>query len=102
LIQTIYEVVPEGVDIRFQCPSGHFLIQTKETAGSLPGGFVSMPVRAFLDSDFPSLQAAVSGKYTFQCPSGHFLIQTLCRGGNYRLRGRVSMPVRAFLDSDSI
>ncbi len=38
---------------------------------------VSMPVRAFLDSDAPLIPGACRWyPYQFQCPSGHFLIQT--------------------------
>jgi len=62
----------------FQCPSGHFLIQT------------------YLLADVVHLALE------FQCPSGHFLIQTKC-GSLWRRDDSlpVSMPVRAFLDSDS-
>ncbi len=60
----------------FQCPSGHFLIQTVETIIIPPQhDYVSMPVRAFLDSDEPQWRVGV----------------------NFH---SVSMPVRAFLDSD--
>ena len=38
--------------VEFQCPSGHFLIQTNDPLGG--------PL----------------GQEMFQCPSGHFLIQT--------------------------
>ena len=37
---------------------------------------VSMPVRAFLDSDVCDICGEDFAKYMFQCPSGHFLIQT--------------------------
>jgi len=47
------EVGRDEDDNKFQCPSGHFLIQTVEGCG------------------FRSCH------FWFQCPSGHFLIQTL-------------------------
>ncbi len=37
---------------------------------------VSMPVRAFLDSDRNRGARADTNFHPFQCPSGHFLIQT--------------------------
>ena len=114
---------------RFQCPSGHFLIQTKSTASEALPRYrrVSMPVRAFLDSDSSYVPLARCPWCGFQCPSGHFLIQTSnclsrctrtcpyrfqCPSGHFLIqtlspfrhaftcRIEVSMPVRAFLDSD--
>ena len=61
---------------------------------------VSMPVRAFLDSDPQGNLWQTLCLQPFQCPSGHFLIQTLARRDEIIARLKVSMPVRAFLDSD--
>ncbi len=54
---------------------------------------VSMPVRAFLDSDRSAIRKEFCPNCEFQCPSGHFLIQTssfkiLCGSRYYRFNAR--------------
>ena len=76
--------------VLFQCPSGHFLIQTHtQYDRACSCNWVSMPVRAFLDSDKHPVFISPPQANKFQCPSGHFLIQTLIFSisGNLRLSG---------------
>jgi len=56
----------------FQCPSGHFLIQTNIEQQSLEYVIysVSMPVRAFLDSDSKAVVVYSDGNVGFNARQG--------------------------------
>ncbi len=61
----------------FQCPSGHFLIQTLNPGGEFvedEDGF-QCPSGHFLIQTKLSFFFSLADSM-FQCPSGHFLIQT--------------------------
>ena len=103
LIQTDWYIDMDSIEAEFQCPSGHFLIQTPQARGS-PGLHlrVSMPVRAFLDSDQLHPQTLRSFSRTVSMPVRAFLDSDPTKTLALIIVGSsVSMPVRAFLDSDS-
>ncbi len=104
MIQTDIQAAVDWVtgNGKFQCPSGHFLIQTERwTLSTDEQQLVSMPVRAFLDSDLIRC-GRTHRPQTVSMPVRAFLDSDhrlpLPRLG--RQRRTVSMPVRAFLDSD--
>jgi len=108
LIQTdSFHQVSTGTGLEFQCPSGHFLIQTDllNGADSWQQYRFQCPSGHFLIQTIETFEKGGLMIAGFQCPSGHFLIQTVMpvlAMPPGAAAGSVSMPVRAFLDSDHI
>ena len=85
----------------FQCPFGHSGILTRNRRSAQQAiRMVSMPFRAFGDSDRFLLPLTQIVETAFQCPFGHSGILTYPSGSAVDSARWVSMPFRAFGDSD--